>query len=138
MSHCITQLCEKNLYDNIIDCVIAKLIWKKIKQICELKNFNVFLIIYVKYEIFKCLNCKTFYQYNVKFREIDNELVISRKNSIEIQLIDFQIFCWFVKINCFFHRSMNCWTWFNQQWNKNWFQKEWRCCFHARLRISMC
>ena len=25
LSHCITQLCEKKIYNNIIDCVIVKL-----------------------------------------------------------------------------------------------------------------
>ena len=67
---------KKNLYNNIIDCVIVKLIWNKIKQICEFKSFNAFLIIYVKYKVLKCANCKSSYQYNVKFRKIGNELVI--------------------------------------------------------------
>ena len=67
---------KKNFYDDIIECFIAKLAWNKIKQICKFKKFNVFLITYVKYEIFKCANCENFFQYDVKFRKIDNELII--------------------------------------------------------------
>ena len=76
LSHCITQLCKKSFYNNIIECVIVKLTWNKIKRICEFKNFNVFLITYVKYEIFKCANCENSFQYDVKFRKIVNELII--------------------------------------------------------------
>ena len=67
---------KKKFYNDIIECVIVKLIWNKIKQICEFKNFNVFLITYVKYKNFKCANWKNLFQYNVKFRKIVNELII--------------------------------------------------------------
>ena len=67
---------KKNFYDDIAECVTVKLIWNKIKQVCELKDFSAFLITYVKYEIFKCANCESLFQYGVKFRKIGNELII--------------------------------------------------------------
>ena len=93
--HCRIALrnCIKKIYNDIIECVIVKLIWNKIKQICELKNFNAFLITYVKYEIFKCANCESSFQYNVKFREIDNELIIYfEKIRLEFNWLIFKYF----------------------------------------------
>ena len=78
-NHCRTALrscVKKKIYNDIVECVTVKLVWNKIKQICEFKNFNAFLITYVKYENFKCANCESLFQYDVKFRKIVNELII--------------------------------------------------------------
>ena len=134
-----TQLCKKNFYDDIVDCVIVKLTWNKIKQMCEFRSFNAFLIIYVKYEVFKYSNCETFYQYNVKFRKIDNELVIYfEKIRSKFDWLIFKYFIDLSKLVIFFidrwiveHNSINNKT-------KTDFKKKWRCSSHARLRISIC
>ena len=67
---------KKNLYCDIINCKIVEIVWNIIKKICESKNSAALMTIFVKYKNLKCDDCEFFYQYDVKFRKIDNELII--------------------------------------------------------------
>ena len=65
------------------------------------------MTIFVKYKNFKCDDCEFFYQYDVKFRKIDNELIIY----FEIFKINFNwfIYQYFVNLFQFVDQFINRW-----------------------------
>ena len=67
---------NENLYHDIININVTKTIYDKIVKICKFKNFSAFMIIYVKFDIFKIINSVIINEYDIKFRNIINEFVI--------------------------------------------------------------
>ena len=62
-----------------------------------IKNFAALMTIFVKYKNLKCDDCEFFYQYDVKFRKIDNELIIY----FEIFKMNFNWFIYQYFVNLF-------------------------------------
>ena len=70
------QIVNENFYHDIININIIKTIYDKIVNVCKFKNFNAFMIIYVKFNIFKTVNFDIINEYDIKFRNVINELII--------------------------------------------------------------
>ena len=76
---------KENLYLNIKDFFTVKEVWKIIIKICILKSSNVLMTSFIKFEILKVDNCVIINKYDIKFRNIVNELFIySEKFKINI------------------------------------------------------
>ena len=73
--------CEKKLFHDIENFEIAKNAYDFIVKIYKSKKFNAFIVIYFKFEIFKITNCVFVNEYDIKFRNIINELIIYSFNS---------------------------------------------------------
>ena len=70
------QIMNEGLYYNIKNIEIVKNVYEKIANVCKLKKFNAFITIYVKFDFFKTVNCVNINEYNIKFRNIINKLII--------------------------------------------------------------
>ena len=76
---------KKNLYLNIKNLLIVRKAWKTIIKICIFKGSSVLMTSFIKFEIFKVNNCVIINEYDIKFRNIINELSIySRKLKMNI------------------------------------------------------
>ena len=64
------------LYHDIKNLKIVKATWNKIVQICKLKRFSALMIIFIKFDNLKTLNCKDINDYDTQFRDIIDELII--------------------------------------------------------------
>ena len=72
---------DGDLYHDIKDMDVAKNVWEKIIKICKLKEFSALMTIYSKFESLKVFFCADINEYDIKFRNIINELVIYSFNS---------------------------------------------------------
>ena len=60
---------------------VTKNVYNKIVNVCKLINFNAFIIIYIKFNILKIVDCAIINEFDIKFRNIINELIIYSFNS---------------------------------------------------------
>ena len=60
---------------------VTKNVYNKIVNVCKLINFNAFIIIYIKFNILKIIDCAIINEFDIKFRNIINELAIYLFNS---------------------------------------------------------
>ena len=77
----LRTIVNDDLYHDIKNMNVVKNVWEKIIKICKLKKFNAFMIIYSKFEFLKIFFCIDINEYDIKFRNIINELVIYSFNS---------------------------------------------------------
>ena len=77
----LRTIVNDDLYHDIKDMNVAKNVWEKIIKICKLKKFSALMIIYSKFESLKVFFCVDINEYDIKFRNIINELVIYSFNS---------------------------------------------------------
>ena len=103
------QVIKKNLYHDIENFIIVKNVWSKIVEICEFTNFNAFIIIYYKWEIFKVEDCVNINKYEIKFRNIINKLSLYSFNFK--MKSNWLIFKYFLNLRSFDHVRL-----FNERW----------------------
>ena len=100
---------KKNLYHDIENFIIIKDVWNKIVEICEFIDFNAFMIIYYKWKVFKIENCVNINEYEIKFRNIINELSLY-SSSFKMKS-NWLIFKYFLNLKSFDHARL-----FNERW----------------------
>ena len=67
---------KENLYLNIKNLLTTKKAWEIIIRICILKGLSALMTSFIKFKIFKVDNCVIINEYDIKFRNIVNELFI--------------------------------------------------------------
>ena len=70
---------KENLYLNIKNLFTIKKAWEIIIKICIFKDANVLMISFIKFEILKIDNYVIINEYDIKFQNIVNELLIYLK-----------------------------------------------------------
>ena len=90
----VLKTCVKeNLYLNIKNLFIVKKTWKIIIKICIFKDLSVLMTFFIKFKIFKIDNCIIINEYDIKFRNIINELFIySEKFKMNINWFIYKYF----------------------------------------------
>ena len=87
---------------------IVKATWNKIVQICKFKKFSVLIIIFIKFDNLKILNCKDINDYDTQFRDIIDERIIYSEASIMNQ--NWLIYKYFFELSDFARSFIDRWV----------------------------